>query len=158
MKLCAAAVLGWGMTLPVPTPPPVPVEAHAGAWLPWLEANQGLISVAALVIALLAVVIEHRRASRVTEERLGEFKTTLGVVCLEAMDRLDTAPDFERIGAESAKVIEILLRRPPPSPRLIHAAEELRLKFWSWAAGARPVNALAASKQIRGWFDEMMKA
>lgn len=45
-----------------------------GDWWPWAEANQGFLSLLALIFALAAFLVENRRANRVEEQARDEAR------------------------------------------------------------------------------------
>lgn len=120
------------MTQAVPSPPTGPIEAHAGAWLPWLEANQGLISLVALTVALVFAVLEYRRANRASDDRREEFRDALIGVCDEIEKDLTSWPESD-VCLRADAVIEALLKAPPPAAKLISEAWAFHFATLRWS-------------------------
>ncbi|MGQ2989502.1 MAG: hypothetical protein ACT6RD_03425 [Brevundimonas sp.] len=99
-------------------------------WFPVLEANQGAISLAALVIALVFAIIEHRRANRAAEDRRDEFRKAAMAVCDDMLPIV--AGDLSNKSRLNGQVLDDLMRAPPPAPALIRAVRELRTQLTGW--------------------------
>lgn len=98
-------------TAPAETPP----------WWPMVEANQGLISIVALMLALIAFLLENHRANSATKERREEFRTALILVC-DDMEVSLVKGDWPSATRMAPRVVNALLNAPPPAPGLISLA------------------------------------
>lgn len=107
-------------TTPAETPP----------WFPTVEANQGFISVGALVLALIAFIFETIRANGSERARRKEFRKALIAVVDQMKSSLDEG-DWAYATRTAPKILNALLSAPPPAPALIAAAVDFLIQVES---------------------------
>ena len=118
------------MTAPAPTIAST-APAEIPPWFPTIEANQGFISIAALMLALIAFIFETIRANGAARERREEFREALIGVCDELEKSLDQG-EWHSATNRTYEVVEALFSAAPPSPKLITEAVVFRRQVQSW--------------------------
>lgn len=144
------------MTTQIPPEPPQ-AAFFALDWtkalFPAIEANQGLISLVALGVALWFAVLEYRRANRASEDRREEFRRTVLALCDELLEARGEALG-QRI-EELPDTLDALLNAPPVAAAIVRATVmfRARARFWARTSGwMRPESAgafRAAVAEIR---------
>lgn len=113
---------------------------HQDAVWPWAESNQGMLTFAALVIALLFALVEQRRANTETRRRIREY----AAVVLELTDgyladlrplseaAVANAPAMSKWNHDRAmkrKTLDLLRQSCPAEGRLVLLLNELDQTF-----------------------------
>ena len=100
---------------------------------PLLEANQGLLSLAALVTALFFAVREYERANRAVANRVEEYREAV----LSILDDVQTLAESHGVLGfdlhEAIEMLEPFRRMPIQDPRTLRALAELNRNLMSYA-------------------------
>lgn len=126
------------------------MPAEALAWFPQIEANQGFISIGALVLALIAFLFETHRANSAAKERKEDFRHALLLVC-DDMEKSLIDGDWPYATRMAPRVVNALLNAPPPAPSLISAAVDFIIQVEN-----QQVNGLLAL-QVEGFQSRKLK-
>ena len=104
--------------------------------MPGIEANQGLISIVALILALVVAMLEYRRALDTERKRVSEFRSLVTGLLDEliaeanrqiaAGDRVREAlggnaifPPWRRLADKTHKAFETIRPTAPPRPQML---------------------------------------